>query len=96
MADQVGSGIVEGAMSGPIEHGSSHALALAEAHPWKHEAFHGRPVSWVAVSIIVVGFIVGGAALVAGPFWWLVWVGGGIALLGGIVGLATGIFHDWY
>ncbi len=45
--------------------------------------FHGRPVSWVAVSIIMVGFLVGGLALVFGPTWWLFWVGPGLAALGG-------------
>ena len=39
------------------------------------EPFHGRPVSWVAVSIIMAGFLVGGLGLVFGPTWWLFWAG---------------------
>jgi hypothetical protein len=61
-----------------------------------HESFHGRPVSWVAVSIIMVGFLVGGAGLVAGPSWWLFWAGAGLTVIGGLLALATNIFEDWY
>jgi hypothetical protein len=59
-------------------------------------SYHGRPVSWVAVSLIIVGFLVGGLALVFGPTWWLFWVSLGIAAVGGLLGLATNIFNDWY
>jgi hypothetical protein len=64
-----------------------------------HEAFHGRPVSWVAVSAIMVGFLVGALALVFGhhgPTWWLFWTGAGVAAVGGLLALATDIFQDWY
>jgi hypothetical protein len=61
-----------------------------------HESFHGRSTSWVAIGIIVVGFIVGGVALVTGPTWWLFWTGAGVAGVGGILALATGVFNDWY
>ncbi len=60
------------------------------------EAHHGRPASWVAVSIIIVGFIVGGVALPAGPTWWLFWVGTGIVVIGGIFALSIRILDDWY
>ena len=26
---------------------------------WEHEEYHGRPVSWVAVTIIIIGFVIG-------------------------------------
>jgi len=58
--------------------------------------FHGRPVSWVAVSIIMVGFLVGGLALVFGPNWVVFWIGLGLAAVGGLLALATNIFEDWY
>jgi hypothetical protein len=58
--------------------------------------FHGRSVSWVAVSIIMVAFLVGGLALVFGPTWWLFWVGVAAGAVGGLLALATGIFDDWY
>ena len=45
---------------------------------------------------MLVGFIVGGVGLIAGPTWWLVWAGGAVVAVGGILALATGIFNDWY
>jgi nitrate/nitrite transporter NarK len=61
-----------------------------------HEAHHGRPASWVAVAIIVVGFIIGGIALPVGPTWWLFWLGTGIVVVGGIFALSVRILDDWY
>jgi len=58
--------------------------------------FHGRAVSWVAVSIIMVGFLVGGLGLVFGPTWVAFWIGLGLAVVGGLLALATNIFNDWY
>jgi hypothetical protein len=62
----------------------------------EHEAHHGRPASWVAVSIIIVGFIVGGVAMVPHPKWWMFWVGAGIVVIGGIMALSSHILDDWY
>lgn len=62
-------------------------------------AFHGRPVSWVAISIMVIGFIVGGLGLMIGshgPTWPAFWVGAGLSVLGLLVMLATNTFEDWY
>jgi len=64
-----------------------------------YPSYHGRTVSWVAVAIMVVGFVVGGLALIfghGGPIWWLFWVGAGVAALGLLVALATNTFEDWY
>ena len=105
MADQVRPDTVPGAMSEssglepqPPAAGSHEAVATAGAltRPGEHVAFHGRRVSWVEVGIILVGFIVGGVGLIAGPTWWLVWAGGAVVVVGGILALATGIFNDWY
>jgi hypothetical protein len=63
---------------------------------FQHPTHHGRPTSWAAVTIIVVGFIVGGIALPIGPTWWLFWVGTGIVVIGGILALSTHIMDDWY
>ena len=58
--------------------------------------FHGRPVSWVAVSFIIVGFLPAGWRWYSGRPGWLFWAGAGVAVLGGLLALATGIFDDWY
>jgi len=57
---------------------------------------HGRASSWIVVTIIVIGFVIGGAAMLAGPTWWLFWLGAGIVILGCIGGAATRILDDWY
>ena len=64
--------------------------------PYVQEAHHGRPGSWVATSVVIVGFVVGGIALPIGPTWWLFWTGVGIVVLGAIIGAAVHIFDDWY
>jgi hypothetical protein len=64
--------------------------------PVSFPTFHGRPVSWVAVSLIMVAFLIGGLALVFGPTWWLFWAALGLAVVGALVAMSTGIFDDWY
>ena len=59
-------------------------------------AFHGRAVSWVAVTLIVVAFVAGGLALVFGPTWWVFWASLALATIGGLLAIATNIFEDWY
>jgi hypothetical protein len=54
----------------------------------------GRPKSWLAVAITVIGFTIGGVALTIGPNWIVFWVGAAIVLVGGLVGMAVGIFSD--
>ena len=61
-----------------------------------HEGHHGRPASWVAVTVIIIGFVIGGIALTVGPNWVLFWVGAAIVVVGGIMGAATRIMDDWY
>ena len=60
------------------------------------EVHRGQPTSWVAVSIIITGFIVGGIAMVVGPVWWLFWTGAGIVVIGGIFAWFGRIVDDWY
>ena len=82
--------------------GQSQAAPLAGLNqeagsPWAPpRPFHGRPVSWVAVSLIMVAFLIGGLALVFGPTWWLFWVSLGVAAVGVLTAMATNIFEDWY
>jgi hypothetical protein len=63
---------------------------------FQHPSHHGRPVSWAAIAIIVVGFVIGGIALPIGPTWWLFWVGTAVVVVGGILALSTHIMDDWY
>jgi hypothetical protein len=99
MADQVGTDIKsgaqpdDGALTGTTMGGT---VAEAGAQPGHYESFHGRPVSWVAVGIIMVGYVVGGLALIFGPTWWLFWVSIGVVVVGGLIALSTNIFEDWY
>lgn len=64
--------------------------------PVSFPTFHGRAVSWFAVSLIMVAFIAGGLALVIGPTWWLFWASAALAVVGGLMVLAVGVFDDWY
>jgi len=91
MTDQVGTDLRSGA--GTVEGTRSD---ITPATPGHYEPFHGRPVSWVAVSIIMVGFLIGGLALVFGPTWWLFWAGLGVVVIGGLLAASTNIFEDWY
>ena len=91
MTDQVGTDLRSGA--GTDEGGRRD---IAPASPGHYEPFHGRPVSWVAVSIIMLGFLVGGLALIFGPTWWLFWTGLGLTVVGGLLAASTNIFEDWY
>ena len=85
-----------------VAHGGPGGHAPVPAGPaaaGPYPSYHGRTVSWVAVAIMVVGFVVGGLALIfghGGPIWWLFWVGSGVAVLGLLVALATNMFEDWY
>ena len=92
MTEQAASGTVADAAGNTGAHGLDAQTGVS----YGHEAHHGRPASWVAVSIIIVGFIVGGVAMVPSPKWWLFWVGTGIVVIGGIMAAAVHIMDDWY
>ena len=110
MANQVDPATVGGLASqreaGPgapavRDEGDHSALAAptSVAHLGPHPPFHGRRVSWVAVSIIMAGFLVGGLSLIFGshgPTWWVFWVGVGLSAVGVLMTLATNTFEDWY
>ncbi|HEX4815959.1 MAG TPA: HGxxPAAW family protein, partial [Nonomuraea sp.] len=53
----------------------------------------GRASSWLAVTIMLVGFTVAGFGLTAAN-WTLVWVGAGVFVVGGILALVFDIFTD--
>ncbi|MFI0449821.1 HGxxPAAW family protein [Actinomadura sp. 6N118] len=54
----------------------------------------GRPKSWVAVTIIFIGFAVGGVALVLGPNWPMFWGGSAVVLIGCVIAWAVDIMSD--
>jgi hypothetical protein len=78
--------------------GNAGARNPAQATDSTHQqaTHHGRTSSWVAVTIIVIGFVVGGVAMLIGPTWWVFWLGTGIVVVGGIMALSTHILDDWY
>jgi hypothetical protein len=79
------------------DHAVSSPTEMTAGDSTHHEpAQHGRPVSWVAVAVIVIGFTVGGIALPIGPTWWLFWVGVGIVVVGVIIATAGHVLDDWY
>jgi hypothetical protein len=85
-----------GTMADATGNTGAHGLDAQTGVSYGHEAHHGRPASWVAVSVIIVGFIVGGVAMVPSPKWWLFWTGAGIVVIGCIMGWAAHIMDDWY
>ncbi|MGP4025497.1 HGxxPAAW family protein [Actinomadura sp. 3N407] len=54
----------------------------------------GRPKSWVAVTIIFIGFVVGGVGIVMGPDWIVFGVGAALVAIGGVFALAVDIMTD--
>ena len=80
-------------MAGDI---GAHGLDAQTGPSYGHEEFHGRPASWVAVTVIVICFIISGIALPIGPNWVLFWVGVAIVVVGGVIGAAVRIMDDWY
>jgi hypothetical protein len=100
MSQQVEPGTVSSAAAGPRPAGLAEQIAFVPQTPGTPVSYpptyHGRAVSWVAVSIIMAGFVVGGLALVFGPTWVAFWIGVGLTVVGGLLALATNILEDWY
>jgi hypothetical protein len=111
MTNQVGPATAGGSVAGPgsgaagaagAGGGMSHSgqdvafVSQVPGTPVSFPSYHGRTVSWVAVTIICAAFLAGGLALSVGPIWWLFWVGLGVAALGALLAVSTGIFDDWY
>jgi len=100
MSHQVEPGTVASAAAGPGPAGLAEQTAYVPQTPGTPvsypEPFHGRPVTWVAVSIIVIGFITGGLGLIFGPTWWAFWLGLVLAVVGLLLAFAINAFDDWY
>jgi len=93
MAQHGEPGTMEGAAGELAAHGGRPPT------PVPYPSYHGRRVSWVAVSLMMAGFLVGGLALVLGshgPTWWLFWTGIGVSVVGLLTMIATNTFEDWY
>jgi hypothetical protein len=94
VADQMGSGTLAGATGSGTPGLTPYG---GEAHANGEVHHHGRPISWIAVSVIMVGFIIGGIAMVPHPTWWLFWTAAGIAIAGCVMTLVARTFDtDWY
>jgi len=79
------------------EQTATEAISTRTGEAHHHATHHGRTSSWVAIAIIVTGFVVGGVSMFFSPvIWWLFWVGAGIVVVGGIMALSTHILDDWY
>ena len=89
MTEQPASGTVVG-------NTGARGLDAQTGQTYEHEEYHGRRVSWVAVTLIIVGFIIGGIALPVGPSWVLFWVGAAIVVVGCIFAASIRIMDDWY
>ena len=89
MTEQPASGTVVG-------NTGARGLDAQTGQTYEHEEYHGRRVSWVAVTLIIVGFIIGGIALPIGPSWLLFWVGAAIVVIGVIFAASIRIMDDWY
>ncbi|WP_214320987.1 HGxxPAAW family protein [Nonomuraea sediminis] len=53
----------------------------------------GRASSWLAVTVMLAGFTVGGVGLTI-TNWALIWIGIGVFIVGGILALVFDIFTD--
>jgi hypothetical protein len=86
-----GTSVAAGGPSGDELVRAQQAAAGQAPHP----TFHGRAVSWVAVTLMLAGFTCGGLALVFST-WPSFWVGVGLIVVGGLLATMTDIFEDWY
>jgi MFS family permease len=94
--DAVASQGAAAAASGAVGHGEVPASQAVAPSQTPYPPYHGRRVSWVAIGIVIAGFLMGGLALVFGPAWPVFWAGLGVAVLGLLVSLFTNTFEDWY
>lgn len=76
-------------------------MAQEQKYPGEHEgeAFRtgshaGRARSWLAVTVMLLGFVIGGVGLTLGPNWFLFWGGAAVIVLGGILAMVFDIFSD--
>jgi hypothetical protein len=86
VADQAPGTVESTDAAGTLAHGPQHM----EHNP-------GRPMSWVGVSIVVIGFIIGGIAFFPAPHWTIFWIGTAVAIVGCLMLAFTKTMNeDWY
>jgi hypothetical protein len=54
----------------------------------------GRASSWLAVTVILLGFTIAGVALCLGPNWFVLWMGTAVCAMGAILTLVFRVFQD--
>ncbi|MEU3163966.1 HGxxPAAW family protein [Streptosporangium sp. NPDC006930] len=54
----------------------------------------GRASSWLAVTVILLGFTIAGVALCLGPNWFVFWMGAAVCAMGGVLTLVFRVFQD--
>ncbi len=59
----------------------------------KDERAPSRPLAWTFVGIVIVGFAIGGLGLVFWDYFWLVYAGFGVVVVGGIFGWLINIME---
>lgn len=77
------------------------AAGVSPAHgagqPQHLEHNSGRGISWIGVTIAIIGSVIGGVAFVPHLTWWLFWVGTAVTVLGILVlAVARTVSKDWY
>ena len=95
MAEQA-TGALEGTAPDAVQGGARRgAVAHVTGEHFEHNS--GQPMSWAGVTIIVIGFVIGGIAMVPAPHWVIFWIGTGVAIVGCLTLLFTKTFsEDWY
>ncbi|GAA3117448.1 hypothetical protein GCM10010466_05570 [Planomonospora alba] len=100
-----GSAPGTGGADGPADHadrspgppqpsGAGAAGGGPPGRPADLAAHGGRASSWLAVTVSVLGFAIGGVGLTGGPDWFVFWLGVIVCALGGILLMAFGAFAD--
>jgi hypothetical protein len=98
-SDGVGGGVVAEQATGIVGGGGDMSVPGIALPGTEHAEQHysGRPISWIAVTIVIIGFIAGGVGMVPHPTWWLFWTGAAIVVIGSIVTMFARTFQDdWY
>jgi hypothetical protein len=98
-SDGVGGGVVAEQATETVGGGGDTGVPAVSLPGTGHaeEHYSGRSISWIAVTIVIIGFIVGGVGMVPHPTWWLFWTGAAIVVVGSIITMFAKTFQDdWY